>query len=588
GVLNMDVLVATGAGSAYFYSIAQMFAGGEVYFDTAAMIITLILLGRYIETGAKAKASGAVSRLLSLSPKEARMVISSEQSAERGKGIQPGERKMVPVTEVGVGDMLEVLPGEKIPLDGSVVEGKTEIDESMLTGESLPVSKGAGSDVFCGTQNLYGRILFEVSRTGRDMVLSQIVRAVEEAQARRAPVQRIADRVVGYFVPSVLLLSVLTCIGWIIAEGSAVNAVMHAVTVLVIACPCALGLATPLAILMGTSRGASRGILIKGGDVIERAKGIDTVVLDKTGTLTQGRPELVSCRGIGISDEEALRLAASLEALSGHSIAQAVVGNARAEIPYGVSDFAAVPGKGVVGKIAGKQVMLGSRRFIETEGTFGTVEQAADPALMSSVRAQETSGATVVYLSCDGQLAGILAVADQARSESAQALSTLKHMGHDIIMITGDSRAAADSVAEAVGLDSGKVMAEKSPVEKAEAIRNMQIVGKAVMMAGDGINDAPALVQADVGLAMGRATDIALESADMVLMRNDLRLVPEAVALAKKTYGVIRQNLMWAFVYNVTALPLAVAGMLHPIIAALAMTLSSLSVVGNSLRLRRG
>jgi Cu2+-exporting ATPase len=575
---NMDVLIVTGAGSAYIYSIYQIFHGGEIYFDTSAMIITLILLGRYIETGAKGRASEVLTRLVSLNPKEAR-VLSGE-----GAGVESSE--MVLISSVKKGDRIEVRPGDSIPLDGTVAEGSSEVDESMLTGESRPVSKIMDSEVFCGTRNLYGSFVFTVERTGKDTVLSQIVQTVEDAQARRAPVQRLADRVVGVFVPAVLLLSIMTAVFWFYYGSLPAHAVMTAVSVLVIACPCALGLATPLAILMGTTAGASKGILIKGGDVIERAKHIDSVVLDKTGTITQGKPELVLYKGIGVPDEEALRLAASLERFSEHSISKAIMDADKTMVPYHVAGFSSLPGRGVKGEINGKPVIAGSRDFIEAEASVKLNGSISNEQFVE-ISSHEYSGATVVYLAHDRRPSGVFVIEDTVREEAKGTVEELKKSGYSVTMMSGDSNAAAGKIAEDIGLDKERVMAPVSPVEKAEAVTRMQGQGKHVLMAGDGINDAPALVQADVGVAMGRATDIALESADMVLMRSDLRLVSDALDLSKKTYAVIRQNLFWAFVYNMIALPLAVTGVLHPIVAAISMTLSSLSVVGNSLRLQR-
>jgi len=577
---NMDVLIVTGAGSAYIYSIYQIYSGGEVYFDTSAMIITLILLGRYIESGAKGRSSEVITRLLSLNPKEARVV--------REQGTGGREFEPVPITSIHSGDLVQIRPGERIPLDGIVTEGASEVDESMLTGESKPVAKGPGSELFCGTQNLYASLIFNVKRTGKDTVLSQIIMTVENAQARRAPVQALTDRVVGYFVPAVLLLSVCTCIIWLIYGRALEEAFMNAVSVLVIACPCALGLATPLAVLIGTTRGASKGILIKGGDIIERARKIDTVVLDKTGTITQGKPRLLLCRGIGVRDNEALAIASSLEQFSEHSIAKAIVNAVIETTSYNVADFIAHPGLGVSGMINGKPALIGSRAFILSAISREKVNSAIGTDLLSQIKSQELSGSTVIYLLYDGRLSGVFVISDEVRSEAKESVEVMKKTGYDVIMITGDSPETALSVAEAVGLGKDKVMARKSPTEKAEAIKAMQEEGRSVIMVGDGINDAPALVQADVGMAMGRATDIALESADMVLMRSTLTLVPDAVRLSKKVYKVIRQNLFWAFIYNIIAVPLAVMGLLHPIVAAISMTLSSLSVVGNSMRLKRG
>jgi Cu2+-exporting ATPase len=419
-----------------------------------------------------------------------------------------------------------------------------------------------------------------VTRTGSDTVLARIVKAVEDAQARRAPVQALVDRVVSIFVPAVLLLSLATAGYWFF-KGSPVSAsLMNAVSVMVIACPCALGLATPLAILIGTTSGASKGILIKGGDVIERTKEVNAVVFDKTGTITEGKMSLVFFHGFGMEDAEALRLAASLERFSEHSIGRAVTTEARGCSFDEVTEFVVVPGKGIRGVIAGKELLLGSREFVESEG----IKRSLDNSEASIALSCERTGATVVYFSLAGKLAGIFAVSDAPRSDAAKAVTMLEQRGHEIVMITGDAAGTAEAVARSVGIKT--VLAKRSPMEKAGDIRMMRGKGKHCIMVGDGINDAPALVEAEVGIAMGRATDIALESADIVLMRNDLTLVPQALTLAQKTFSIIRQNLFWAFFYNAVAIPLAIAGVLHPIVAAGAMAMSSLSVVGNSLRAR--
>ncbi len=577
--LNMDVLIVTGAGAAYFYSTYQIFAGGEVYFDTTAMIITLILLGRYMETGAKGRASDVVTKLLSLNPAEARLVN------DAGRGVR--RSRPVPIHAIQPGDHVALSPGDKIPLDGQVVWGESEVDESMLSGESKPVPKKTGDEVFCGTRNLYGSLIFQVKKTGGDTVLSHIIRTIEDAQARRAPVQALADRIVGYFVPAVLLLSLLTGIMWLLRNSSPPVALMNAVSVLVIACPCALGLATPLAILTGTTLGASRGILLKGGDVIERAKNIDTVVLDKTGTLTRGRQELQSVTGVGIPDEEALCCAASLEIFSEHSVAKAIVHAAENRELRSVTGFIAFPGRGVRGEIDGKTYVVGNRDFIEKQVMHKPLDAVLTGNLLSLVRSQETSGMTVVFLSSDQGIKGILAVSDTVRQEAGEAVDIIKKGGHDVFMVTGDNRSSALTAAREVNIGPEKVLAQRLPGEKIREIERMQEKGRRVMMVGDGMNDGPALIQADVGVSMGKASDIALESADIVLMKNDLRAVPLALRLSRKIYRIVQQNLFWAFVYNLIALPIAVSGLLHPILSAAAMTLSSLSVVGNSLRLKK-
>ncbi len=581
---NMDVLIATGALSAYGYSVYQMMTGGEVYFDTTAMIVTLILLGRFIEAGARRKASETIARLMQLSPLEARLVEALPGQTGLQDMLHLAARRMVPVASLRPGDLLEVVPGEKIPVDGVVISGASETDESMLTGESRPALKTDGAQVFCGTLNLHGSFVFRVAKTGKDTVLAKIVQAVEDAQARRAPIQSVADRVVGYFVPAVLGIALLTFLGWLLYSAPASRAVMNAVSVLVIACPCALGLATPLAILIGTSNGASRGILIKGGDVIEKAASIDIAVLDKTGTITEGKPVMSGFIGIGIPGAEALRLALSLERCSEHSLGRAIVAAARGLEPYEITDFSTIPGKGIRGTIQGKPALVGNKEFMETEGIDSDVLAVLVDRQRKELGEAEKSGSTVVYLCYDGNPRGVFMVSDTVRTEAMEAVSMLKKTGLDVAMITGDNLNTAEAVAKKTGI--GAVKAGISPVEKAAEIRRMKNEGRRVLMAGDGINDAPALVEATVGVAMGRATDIALESADIVVMRPDLRLVSEATALCRKTFRVIRQNIFWAFFYNIVFIPLAISGILHPIMAAGAMAFSSLSVVGNSLRAR--
>jgi heavy metal translocating P-type ATPase len=454
----------------------------------------------------------------------------------------------------------------------------------MLTGESRPSQKTDNAQVFGGTQNLYGSFVFRVTRTGRDSVLAQIIRAVEDAQARRAPIQSVADRVVGWFVPAVLCIAFFTFLGWLYHGAPASRAMMNAVSVMVIACPCAMGLATPLAILIGTSSGASKGILIKGGDVIEKAASVDYAVLDKTGTLTEGKPVLAEFFGVGIPDQEALRLALSLERCSEHSLGRAVAEAARGLDPYEVKEFSAIPGKGVRGTVLGRPALIGSREFIEAAVGQNGTDAALDRDHRALLKENEKNGSTVIFLCCDGNLRGVFVVSDTVRSEAAEAVLLLKQAGYGVAMVTGDDLNTAEAVANRTGI--GPVKARMSPMGKAEEIRRLMDQGKHVLMAGDGINDAPALVAATIGVALGRATDIALESADIVIMRSDLRLIADAVALSKKTFRVIRQNIFWAFFYNAAVIPLAILGILHPIVAAGAMAISSLTVVGNSWRAR--
>ncbi|MEI6385963.1 MAG: heavy metal translocating P-type ATPase [Spirochaetota bacterium] len=611
GLMNraftMDLLIAAGASSAYFYSIMEMFGGGEVYFDTVAMIITLILLGRYLERMAKNKASESINQLVQLAPREARRVEAAEGSVAPGTGapdtgadgepvvqaaasqaavtLAAATRTMIPVELIAIGDSIEVLPGERIPLDGIVLLGASEVDESMLSGESRPCAKGPGSMVYGGTMNLHGHLVFEVAVTGKDTVLAGIIRAVEDAQSRRAPIQAVADRAVALFVPTVLIIAIATFFGWILAGATASKALMDAVSVLVIACPCALGLATPLAILIGTSHAASLGILIKGGDVVEKGSRIDFVVFDKTGTLTEGRPTLTYFRAAGLPEAEVLSLAASLERLSEHSLAKAVLETGRGLETRSVSDFAAVPGRGAEGRIEGMMLRIGTREFVLGGAAVSEDAVLSDPAAASEIEALESSGVTVFYLSVEGQIRGVFGVSDSPRPEAAEAVRSLGHMGMGVAMITGDNRGTALSIAGKVGI--AEVHAQTSPSGKAGEIGRLEAAGRRVLMVGDGINDAPALVEASIGMALGRATDVALESADIVTVRPNLALVARSIGIMKKTFSIIRQNIFWAFFYNVVAIPLALAGILHPIVAAAAMALSSLTVVGNSLRARR-
>ncbi len=581
---SMDVLIAAGSLSAYIYSIYETLVGGEVYFDTSAMIVTLILLGRFIEAGAKGRASATIGKLMQLSPKEARK-LAIERGGKDARLAATAQRFMVPVSELRPGDIVEVIPGEKIAVDGIVFSGSSEADESMLTGESKPAAKSTGSLVYGGTINLYGSFVFEVTKTGRDTVLSQIIQAVEDAQSRRAPIQSLADRVVTWFVPAVLLISSITFFGWLYYGSSAAHALMNAVSVMVIACPCALGLATPLAILIGTTRAATLGILIKGGDVIEKTAAVDTAVLDKTGTITRGTPALIDYFSIDAVPEEGLRLAVSLEKCSEHSVGRAILEAGRNLLPYEVSEFHVLPGKGISGMIQGAKTLIGSKAFLEADGLSSGIDTLLSGQQRERIRSLKQSGATVVYLSRAGALRAVFAVSDQPRKEAPEAVSLLKLSGLGIAMVTGDNATTATAIAKMTGIE--EVHAQMSPLEKAATVQSRQAAGLHVLMAGDGINDAPALVQASVGVAMGRgATDIALESADMVILRNDLRLIPVAVGLSRKTFSIIKQNIFWAFFYNIVAIPLAIAGVLHPIMAAAAMTFSSLSVIGNSLRAR--
>ena len=574
---NMDSLIALGSGAALAYSVYQMLRGGEVYFDTAAMIITLVLAGRYVEARAGGRASEAVARLGRLLPATARLV-----EAVPGAGPGPVAVRVVPVAGLAVGDRVEVAPGERVPVDGVVVEGASEVDEALVTGEARPVAKSIGAGVVGGTLNLNGAFTLRVTRTGRDTVLSGIVRAVEQAQEQKPRIQALADRVTGVFVPAVLLVAAGTILVHSLRGAPAHQALMTGVAVLVIACPCSLGLATPIAVLLATGLASARGLLLKGADVLESAGVATHAVLDKTGTLTRGRPAL---RDVVVLDprrsrEEVVALAAAVERRSEHSLARAVVEAARSvalEVPA-VERFRAIPGQGVVGDLAETRVLLGNRALLEAEG----VPVPADVA--GRAARYEGEGDTVVYLAAGGALVALLVIADVLREEASDAIAQLRALGLRVTIVSGDGAVATAAVAARAGIEGA--VAEASPVAKADEIARLQRGGARVLMVGDGINDAPALTRAAVGVAMGRGTDVTMESADAVLVRDDLRLVPALVRLSRRTRRVIRLNVFWAFFYNVTAIPLAVAGVLHPIVAAAAMASSSLFVVVNSLRVR--
>jgi len=568
GAFGMDALVFLGAFSAYGYSTASLFLGGEVYFDTSTMILTLILLGRYIEAGAKARAAEGISRLVRLAPVVARKVV------------QGGGTIDVPVASLSPGDLVEVVPGERMPVDGNVVEGGSEADEALLSGESAPVPKTAGDPVVAGSRNGTGRLLVRVARTGGDTVLSRIVQAVEEAQARKAPIQRLADRVVRFFVPAILLVAAGTVLS-VLHRGSLPHAALMAgISVLVIACPCALGLATPLAVLVGTTSAQARGILVRGGDVLEQAAGVRCVLFDKTGTLTLGRPRLTDVEGIGIGREDALRLAASLESSSEHAIGRAIAEAVPAARRLTVHGFRAHPGEGIEGEIDGVRYLLGRPELLERFGV------PVDGEASRAYSAHSAALRTAVLLSDGSRPLAVLATEDALRPEAAGAVSLLRGTGTAVAMLTGDDPGVAARVAVEVGI--GEIRARVTPEGKREEVRRARERFGPVLVVGDGVNDAPALAEADVGIAMGRGTGLAIHSAGATLMTEDLLRSPAFLALSRATMRVIRQNLFWAFSYNLAAIPLAVAGKLHPIAAAAFMAGSSLLVVGNSLRLRKG
>ncbi len=564
--LNMDVLVALGSLSAYCYSIAMIVLGGEVFFDTASMIITFILLGRFLEAGSRLKAGNAMAELAELQPHEA-LVIS-----------ESGETTMVPIASVQIGDRIEIIPGDRIPLDGTVVQGEAEVNEAMLTGESNPVLKEPGSYVFAGSFSMNGRLSIKVTGNAGNTLLSRIIHTVEEAQARKAPIQGLADKTAGYFVPATIILALATFLYWKLTSASTVIALMNAVSVLVIACPCALGLATPLAILVGTTAAGKRGILIKGGDIFETLSKTTTVVLDKTGTLTTGKPSMTDSHDYGLTPSFMQHLA-SLEAASEHPTGRAIVASWQGE-RLAVTQFRATPGRGVSGVIEGTLWLAGSRAFMVQE------QVELQPIHESCVSSLEAEGKSVVMVACGNKLAGIIGLIDDLRPDALPLIAGLRKKGLSLKILTGDNQGVANYIAAKCGITD--VHAGLGPLEKAAVIRALKAKGECVMMVGDGINDAPALSEADIGVTLGHASGIALESASIAILKDDLRLINTLMESSTKCFAIIRQNLVWAFSYNLIALPLAVSGILHPIISALLMVTSSLVVVSNSLRLQVG
>jgi Cu+-exporting ATPase len=589
--LNMFTLIAIGVGTAYVYSVSatlfpnafpQSFRGhgGEVgvYFDAAAVITTLVLLGQVLELRARSKTSKAIKALLGLAPKTARLV--------RDDGTETD----VSLERVQVGDRLRVRPGEKIPVDGVVLEGSTSVDESMITGESIPVEKVQNSRVTGGTVNGTGGLVMRAERVGSDTLLAQIVRMVAEAQRSRAPIQKLADLVAGYFVPAVVAVAVVTFIVWALVgpEPAMAYALLNAVAVLIIACPCALGLATPMSIMVGTGRGATAGVLIKNAEALEVLEKIDTLVVDKTGTLTEGKPQLAGLVPIpGQNESDILRLAASIERGSEHPLAAAIVSGAEKK---GLKlsqarEFRSITGKGVIGVVEGKRVALGNRRLLEDLGT-------AAGELSDRSEELRRDGQTVMHVLIDGAVVGLIGVADPVKASTPEAIRLLHDDGVRIVMLTGDNRTTAEAVARKLGID--EIQAEVLPEQKGEIIKRLQAERRMVAMAGDGVNDAPALAQAHVGIAMGTGTDVAMESAGVTLVKGDLRGIAKARRLSRGTMRNIRQNLFFAFVYNVLGIPVAAGALypffgwlLSPVIASAAMTFSSVSVIGNALRLNR-
>jgi Cu+-exporting ATPase len=580
---NMDSLIAIGTTAAVVYSlystyqiaIGNFHAVEGLYFETAGVIITLILLGKSLEAVSKGKTSEAIKKLMGLAPKTAMV-------------IQDGNEIEVPIDEVESGDIIITKPGEKIPVDGEVVEGHTSIDESMLTGESIPVDKKPGDKVFAASINKNGMIRFRATKVGGDTALAQIIKLVEDAQGSKAPIAQMADIVSGYFVPIAVVIAILAFAAWMIAGQTLMFALTIFISVLVIACPCALGLATPTAIMVGTGKGAEYGILIKGGEALETTHKINTIVFDKTGTITEGKPEVTDVITTSeVTRERLLQIAASGEKGSEHPLGEAIVRGAEKEqLEFlKVNRFEAIPGQGITVDIDGIQTLIGNRKLMD-ERSISLAELEKESDRLAG------EGKTPMYVAMDNRIAGIIAVADVVKESSAKAIKKLQSMGIEVAMITGDNRKTAEAIARQVGID--RVLAEVLPQDKSNEVKKLQAEGKRVSMVGDGINDAPALAQADIGIAIGSGTDVAMESADIVLMRSDLMDVPTAIHLSKSTIRNIKQNLFWAFGYNVAGIPVA-AGVLYllggpllnPIFAAAAMSLSSVSVLSNALRLKR-
>ena len=579
---NMDSLIVIGTSAAVAYGLFAIYKilNGEthyamhLYFESAVVILTLITLGKYLEAVSKGKTSEAIKKLMGLAPKTATI-------------IKDGKELSIPIDEVIVGDVILVKPGEKLPVDGEIIEGSTSIDESMLTGESIPVEKNIGNTVIGASINKSGFIKYKATKVGKDTALAQIVKLVEEAQGTKAPIAKMADIIAAYFVPTVIGLAIIATIGWLIAGETTVFALTIFISVLVIACPCALGLATPTAIMVGTGKGAENGVLIKGGEALETTYKIDTIVFDKTGTITEGKPKVTDIICQGIKEEEVLALAASAEKGSEHPLGEAIVKEAEdknLELKK-IEDFKAVPGHGIEVTIEGKDILLGNKKLM--------IENNID---IESLHAESDNlaaeGKTPMYIAINNKLSGIIAVADTVKENSKAAIEELKKMNVKVAMITGDNKKTAEAIAKSVGIDM--VLAEVLPEDKANEVKKLQEKNRKVAMVGDGINDAPALVQADVGIAIGSGTDVAIESADIVLMKSDLKDVVTAIRLSKATIKNIKENLFWAFGYNVLGIPVAM-GVLHifggpllnPMIAAAAMSFSSVSVLLNALRLKR-
>lgn len=579
---NMDSLIAIGTSAAFLYGIYAIvkIAGGDthfsmdLYFESGATILTLITLGKYLEAKTKGKTSEAIKKLMGLAPKKATIIVD-------------GVEKVISIDEVKVGDVILVKPGEKLPVDGEIVEGTTTIDESMLTGESIPIDKNIGDKVFGASINKFGMFKYKATKVGKDTALAQIIKLVEQAQGSKAPIAKMADIISGYFVPTVITLAVISSIVWAISGKGLEFSLTIFIAVLVIACPCALGLATPTAIMVGTGKGAENGILIKSGVALEGAHKIDTVVFDKTGTITEGKPKVTDIVTKGLSEDELLRYASSAEKGSEHPLGEAIVvaGVERGLELFEITSFKSVPGEGIVALINDKNILIGNNKLMKNNNIdINSVE--------NDVKSLASQGKTPMYMAIDGTLAGVIAVADTLKANSKKAVEALHKLGIEVVMLTGDNEKTAQAIAKEVGID--KVVSDVLPGDKANEVKRLQDEGKNVAMVGDGINDAPALAMANIGIAIGSGTDVAIESADIVLMRSDILDVVGAIQLSKATIKNIKENLGWAFSYNTLGIPVAMGilyafggPLLNPMIAAFAMSFSSVSVLLNALRLKR-
>jgi len=570
---NMDTLISLGTLTAFFYSLGALFTGGFLYFESAAAITALILLGKYLEAKTKGRASQAMKKLMELGVKKARLVDKNGQTRE------------VDINNIKIGDIILIKPSEKIPLDGVVIEGESNVNESMLTGESLPVAKTQDDKVFGATLNQDGIIKVKITQVGQDTVLAQIIKTVEEAQMFKAPIQKLADKIASIFVPVVIAIAFLSLVGWYLVTRDFSLSLINAVTVLIIACPCALGIATPIAVMVGTSQGAKRGILIKSGEIFEKVKNVDTIIFDKTGTLTKGEPrveEVIANQNLEFGEEKIIKIAASLATNSEHPISQAVakLGKEKNINLAKLNNFKEIPGQGVVGECQEHklELLLGNRRLF-------TSQELEVAWIDKIIKEHEAKPGTLLFVSHDKKIIGGFLIADEIKETAVATIVQVKKMGLEPIMISGDNQLTAKAVASQLGIDN--YLAEVMPNDKQAEIKKLQAQGKKVVFVGDGINDAPSLVQSDLGIAMGSGTDIARESGDIILMQSDPAKAADAISLSRRTFKIIKQNLFWAFFYNAAAIPLAIAGLVNPMIAAAAMSFSSLTVISNSLRIYR-